>query len=177
MRMRTAGLLLLLPALMTNSCTLRKRPVLPLFNASDRTELELKLSEAAWNHARCYFTAEQMYVGDIEGTIATCKRQLLEQLADMPFRFTPTDRHQADEQTKALRDYFKDSYPTAGDALTALRTCCCCQGSVPHLPEFKNMALSQRPDAHQEAFTSQTNLMFNWIVSWVSQSRILEDIY
>jgi hypothetical protein len=99
---------ILLPLLMMNSCALRRRPAVATPNVSGRSDSELQLSQAAWDHAQCYLTSEPYSGQKVEAKISECKQLVLGKLSHL-------------ENAKALHDYFEKYYPTAGDALAGTR--------------------------------------------------------
>jgi hypothetical protein len=129
-------------------------PAAPTIN--DRTPAELKLSDAAWNHAQCWNDRSRRDES-FEKTIIFCKKQLLTSLSTI-------------ESAHALRDYFEGAYPTAGDALAALRgTSCGPCGSDSGRLKSIGYAFPQRMGVSDNPSESQKSLMSDWFVSWVSK--------
>jgi hypothetical protein len=157
---RITGILCLLPLiLLINSCAIRKKQARANPNLNGRTQLELQLSQTAWDHARCYLneapssSGEKLDTDGVEKRISTCKQLLLDKL-DM-------------KEAIALRDYFKTFYPTAGDALAGIRMndgCC-----VPNPITPKRISYPQEASALPETQTSQTMRMFDWLVAWAAK--------
>ena len=171
MRKQIRVLFLLLPVLMMNSCVLKRRPALAVPNISDRTQLELQLSQVAWQHAQCYLKSVPYSVKEVEAIISDCKQQLLGELNKI-------------DKTKALGGYFKINYPTAGDALAGARISPC-GGCASKAPKYQNIAYPQTASrssksapqvprqggvpAPEDSFRSRTSQMFNWIIDWAAQ--------
>jgi hypothetical protein len=125
---------------------------------SERTPVELELSQIAWDHAQCYMDEEAHGGAKVEQTIANCKQQLSVRLSKI-------------EEAHALRDYFERFYPTAGDALAGLRGSSC-GPCVSDPGGFKNIAYSfpLQSRVPEDPGRSQTSQIFNWIAVWVAQT-------
>jgi hypothetical protein len=141
-----------------NSCALRRTIITTVPNLSDRTPAELSLSKIAWDHAQCYEHRDTEAAGiDVDKTIEDCKQKLLGWLSTT-------------EDTQPLRDYFKDFYPTAGDALTGLaKSPCGCRTSFSS--GFKNISY-QYPRQFRVSDNSSRDeaaAIFDWIKSWAAK--------
>jgi hypothetical protein len=155
----TEILCLLLLTLLTNSCAFRKKQERAIPTLSGRTQLEIQLSQIAWDHARCYLDeappsfGEKLNLDKVEQKISACKQLLLDKL-NM-------------KEATALRDYFKAFYPTAGDALAGIRRNDGCCVSSPVTP--KKISYPKQESGVPETQTSQIVQMFDWLVAWAAK--------
>jgi hypothetical protein len=157
-RNETLSLLALLCCLLaTTNCAIRNKLAVTVPDLGGRTEIELYLSEVAWDHAKCYLDSKPDGVGSVEETITNCKKLLLTKLGE-----------KYKEKLAPMRDYFEASYPTAADALAGSGMCSPCQGPGSSPRGFKNIAYPQTGAGNQD-WRGVATRIFGWIIDQLAK--------